>query len=63
MCHAVKIVNLLDEFFLVYSESNGVSEYILELVNKFAINACFSSHCFASSSLTLAVCANFEIAA
>ena len=37
MCHVVKIVNLLDEFYLVYSESNGVSEYILELVNKFAI--------------------------
>ena len=37
MCNVVKIVNLLDEFYLVYSLSNEVSEYILEPVNKFAI--------------------------
>ena len=37
MCHVVKIVNLLGEFCLVYRLSNEVLEYILELVNKFAI--------------------------
>ena len=43
MCHVVKIVNLLGEFCLVYSLSNEVSEYILELVNKFAILPAFQA--------------------
>ena len=44
MCHVVKIVNLLDKLYLVYSEFNGVSEYILELVNKFAIIPAFQAN-------------------
>ena len=43
MCHVVKIVNLLGEFCLVCPLSNEVSEYILELVNKFAIMPTFQA--------------------
>ena len=63
MCHVVKIVNLLGEFCLVYRLSNEVSEYILELVNKFAIMPAFQAIVLPRLHKTLAVCANFEIAA
>ena len=60
----VKTINLLGEFCLAYRLSSEAWEYILELVNKFAMhNACFSSHFLVSFSLTLAASANFEIAA
>ena len=48
MCHAVKIINLLGEFCLAYRLSSEAWEYILELVNKFAIMPVFQailSHC------------------
>ena len=37
MCHVVKTINLLGEFCLAYRLSSEAWEYILELVNKFAI--------------------------
>ena len=61
MCHEVKTVNPLDEFYLVYPISHEVSGYILGLVNKFAIMPAFQAIFLPHLSLAFAASANSVI--